>query len=143
MLLPVMSRGQRTDMAPGRVLVVEGDEQVRLFINRTLTEAGYEVVEAETVEQGLKVMHRSKEQHAIDIVLCDRQVPARSEGDPVLQFLAQRPPVPVVMLADHADLQYATQMFRQGVVDYLLKPIQAYALLHVLRHTLTLNQGQK
>jgi two-component system, response regulator FlrC len=130
-------------MAAMRVLVVESDKQVRQFINETLTQEGYEVVEADTAEQGLKAMHRSKGKQTIDVVLCNRQVPSKSEGDPLMQFLAQRPSVPVVMLADHADLHYATQMFRQGVVDYLVKPIQAYALVDVVRHTITLNQGQK
>ena len=132
-----------TIMAAMRVLVVEADKHVRQFINETLTQEGYEVVEADTAEQGLKAMHRSKEQQTIDVVLCNRQVPSKSEGDPLLRFLAQRPSVPVIMLADHADLHYATQMFRQGVADYLVKPIHPYALVHVVRHTTTLNQGQK
>ena len=126
-----------------RVLVVEGDKEVRQFINQTLTQVGYEVVEADTTERGLKAMRPTKAEETIDVVLCNWQVPSKSERDPILQFLAQRPPVPVVMLADHPDLHYATQMFRQGVVDYLVKPIHAHALVDVVRHTINLNQGQK
>ena len=138
-----ISPDKNNNMAAMRVLVVEGDKDVRQFIKETLIQEGYEVLEADTAEQGLKTIHRSKERQPIDVVLCNRQVPSKSERDPLLQFLAERPSVPVVMLADHADLHYATQMFRQGVVDYLVKPIQPYALVDVVRHTITLNQGQK
>jgi FixJ family two-component response regulator len=44
------------------------------------------------------------------------------------------------MLADHADLHYATQMFRQGVVDYLVKPVQSKALVDVIRHAIKVSQ---
>ena len=42
------------------------------------------------------------------------------------------------MLADHPDLQYATQMFRQGVMDYLVKPVQANVLGEVVRRAVKL-----
>ena len=125
------------------VLVVEYDTDVRKFIGQTLTEQGYDVVESDNVEEGIKAMHFAKGRPMIDVVLCNRQIPSKKGLDPLVQFLAQRPPVPVVMLADHPDLHYATQMFRQGVVDYLVKPIQPNALLDVVRHAIKLSEEQK
>jgi DNA-binding NtrC family response regulator len=130
-------------MAQTRVLVVEGDKGVRQFIRDTLAQKGYDIVEADNAEEGIKWMHPAKGQCQIDVVLCNRQIPSKNEQDPLLQFLTQRPPVPVVMLADHPDLHYATQMFRQGVVDYLVKPIQPNALVDVVRHAVELNARQK
>jgi two-component system chemotaxis response regulator CheY len=126
-----------------RVLVVESDKTVRQFMNETLTQKGYEVVEADTVEDGIKCMHPRKGQLPIDVVLCNRQTASTTDQDPLVQFLMHRPPVPVVMVADHPDLHYATQMFRQGVVDYLVKPIQPNALLDVVRHAIKLSAGHK
>jgi FixJ family two-component response regulator len=59
-----------------------------------------------------------------------------------MQFLGYRPAIPIVMLADHADLHYATQMFRQGVVDYLVKPVQSNALIDVIRHAIKVSKEQ-
>lgn len=126
-----------------RVLVVEGDQSVRQFMRETLTQKGYDVAEAGSVEEGIKCMHPRKGQLPIDVVLCNRQAASKTEQEPLMQFLMHRPPVPVVMVADHPDLQYATQMFRQGVVDYLVKPIQPNALLDVVRHAIELSAGQK
>ena len=129
-------------MARLRVLVVEGDQSTRQLVNQTLTQQGYDVVEAENAEKGLQAMRPAKDQRAIDVVLCNRHIQSKKEGDPVLQFLAHRPAVPVVMLADEADLHYATQMFRQGVVDYLVKPIQSNALIDVIRHAIDVSKPQ-
>jgi len=130
-------------MPPRRVLVVEGDQGVRQFINQTLTQQGYDVVEVDNAEEGIKWLQPKKGQCPIDVVLCNRQIQSKNEQDPLVQFLTHRPPVPVVMLADHPDLHYATQMFRQGVVDYLVKPIQSNALVDVVRHVVDLSVGQK
>ena len=130
-------------MPRSRVLVVEPDEDVRQFIHQTLTEKGYDVVEADNAEEGMKWMRPVIGEGPIGVVLCNRQIPSKNEQDPLVQFLTQRPPVPVVMLADHPDLHYATQMFRHGVVDYLVKPIQPNALIDVVRHAIDLNEGQK
>ncbi len=128
-------------MAQRRVLVVEGDEAVRQLVSQTLRQKGYEVLEASNAEDGIKAMRPAKSGRAIDVVLCNRQVPSQNGQDPLIQFLAQRPAVPVVMVTDHPDLHYATQMFRQGVSDYLVKPIQTNALIDVVRHAIERGQG--
>ena len=129
-------------MPRARVLVVEGNQSTRQFVNQKLTGEGYDVVEVDNVEDGLKAMRPSKGQRAIDVVLCNHQISSKKGQDPIMQFLAHRPAIPIVMLADHADLHYATQMFRQGVVDYLVKPVQSKALVDVIRHAIKRSQEQ-
>ena len=84
----------------------------------------------------MKAVRPSKGQRAVDAILCNRHISSKNGQDPIMQFLAHRPSIPIVMLADHADLHYATQMFRQGVVDYLVKPVQCNALIDVIRHAI-------
>ena len=129
-------------MPRAKILVVEGDPDTRQLASQTLTREGYDVVEVDNMEEGMKAMCPSKGQRAVDVVLCNRQVKSNSGQDPIMQFLAHRPPIPIVMLADHPDLHYATQMFRQGAVDYLVKPVQSNALIDVIRHALKVSQDQ-
>jgi two-component system chemotaxis response regulator CheY len=132
-----------TAMPRARVLVVEGDKNTRELVSQTLTAEGYDVVEVDNVEAGLKAVRHSKGQHRTpDVVLCNRQVSSKNGQDPIMQFLGHRPAIPVVMLADNADLHYATQMFRQGVVDYLVKPVQSNALIDVIQHALKAGKEQ-
>src|SRR5215467_12901325 len=109
---------KETTVSRANVLVVERDQATRQLVSQTLARAGYDVVEVDNVEEGIKAMRPSKGRRAIDVVLCNRHIPSKNGHDAIMHFLAHRPAVPVVMLADHPDLQYATQMFRQGVVDY-------------------------
>ena len=127
-------------MPRARVLVVEGDKGTRQLVSQTLTQEGYDVVEVDNIEEGLKAMRPSKGQSAVDVVLCNRQIPSKNGQDPIVQCLAHQPAIPIVMLADHADLHYATQMFRRGVVDYLVKPVQSKALIDVIRHAIKMSQ---
>jgi two-component system, chemotaxis family, chemotaxis protein CheY len=129
-------------MPPAKILVVEGDPNTRQLASQTLTREGYDVVEVDNMEEGMKAMCPSKGHRAVDVVLCNRQVKSNSGQDPIMQFLAHRPAIPIVMLADHADLHYATQMFRQGAVDYLVKPLQSNALIDVIRHAMRVSQEQ-
>ena len=130
-------------MPRAKVLVVEGDRTTRQFVCQTLTQEGYDVVEVDNLEEGMKAIRPTKGQAAIDVVLCNRKVPSKNNQDPIMQFLGQRPVVPIVMLADHADLQYATQMFRQGVVDYLVKPVQSNTLIDVIQHAIKVSREQR
>src|SRR5688572_6220648 len=129
-------------MPRAKVLVVEADKATRQLVSQTLTREGYDVVEVDNVEDGLKTMRPSKGQRAIDVVLCNRDISSKNGQDAVMQFLAHRPAIPLVILADHADLHYATQMFRQGVVDYLVKPVQSNALIDVIRHAIKMSQEE-
>jgi len=127
-------------MPRAKVLVLEVDKVTRQVVSQTLTREGYDVVEVENLEEGMKMMRPSKGQRAIDVVLCNRDVPSKNGREAIVQFLAHRPAVPIVILADRADLHYATQMFRQGVVDYLVKPVQSNALIDVIRHAIKVSQ---
>jgi two-component system, chemotaxis family, chemotaxis protein CheY len=125
-----------------KVLVVERDKATRQLVSETLTREGCDVAEVDNLEEGMKILRPSRGQRTIAVVLCNRDIPSKNGQDAVMQFLAHRPPVPIVILADHADLHYATQMFRQGVVDYLVKPIQSNALIDVIRHAIKVSQEQ-
>ena len=125
-------------MAQGTVLLVEEDKSARELMSQILKQQGYDVVEAESPEKGMEAMRPRKGQCTIDLVLCNRASLSQNDADPILQFLGQRPPVPVVLLANHPDLHHATQMFRQGVMDYLVKPVQANVLCEVVRRAVKL-----
>jgi DNA-binding NtrC family response regulator len=126
-----------------RVLVVEGDKSTRQLVSQTLTLQGYEVVEVDNIEEGMKTMRPSKgHSSSINVVLCNRDIHSKNGQDPIVQFLAHRPAVPIVILADRADLHYATLMFRQGVVDYLVKPVQSNALIDVIRHAMDVSKEE-
>ena len=123
-------------MARGKILVVDPDKLARKLIKETLTKEGYEVLDTEDGAEWLKTMNAGssgKARSAVNLILCHHQVPDLNGGHMINKFLSQCHGIPIVMLADRPDLHYAAQMFRQGVVEYLVKPLQPRILVDVVR----------
>ena len=44
--------------------------------------------------------------------------------------------MPIIVLTGYPDVQGAVSLFKQGVVDYLIKPGRAETLLHAVRRAI-------
>jgi FixJ family two-component response regulator len=61
----------------------------------------------------------------------------QSSGKEVITFIrAKLPSVPIIVLTGYPDVQAAASLFKQGVVDYLVKPAQAQTLLDSVRRAI-------
>lgn len=110
-------------MSLSRILVVDDEPDVRKSVRLTLTRAGYEVVEAEDGEQAIQVMKFGDNPLLVDTIICDLNMPTVKGMEAIAYFRSQFPSVPVIVLTGQSDIQAARSVFKQGVVDYLVKPI--------------------
>jgi two-component system chemotaxis response regulator CheY len=122
-------------MGQGRILVVDDEAHIRTTVKMVLTKAGYEVVEAEDGEKGIQAITSGDNPFMIDMILCDMQMPKLDGAAAIAHFQAQFPSVPVVVMTGHPDIQAATKLMKQGVKDYLVKPIEKEKLLTVVEET--------
>ena len=121
-------------MPLGRVLVVDDEENVRKMVRMTLTKAGFDVVEAEDGEQGIKAIRSGDNPLMVDAIFCDIFMPKINGMEAISFFLTQFPSVPVVVITGQPDIQKQTTLFKGGnVVDYLVKPIEAEKLVAVAK----------
>lgn len=125
----------------GRVLLVDDETQVRKPICLNLTKAGYEVVEAEDGDKAIEALNAADNPLMVDTILCDIRMPKINGTEAVAYFRAQYPGIPVVVLTGYPDVDMAVSLMKQGVVDYLVKPVSKEELLTVIgrnvnRHTL-------
>jgi len=118
-------------MPQGRILVVDDEENVRKTVRLTLTKAGFDVVEAADGEKGIKAITSDDNALMVDAIFCDIHMPKINGTEAIAYFRSQFPSVPVVVMTGHPDVQKATAFFKQGVVDYLVKPIEAAKLVAV------------
>jgi two-component system chemotaxis response regulator CheY len=119
-------------MGLGRILVVDDEAHIRTTVNMVLTKAGYDVVEAENGEKGIQEITSGDNSLMVDMILCDMQMPKIDGVGAIAHFQAQFPSVPVVVMTGHPDVQAATKLMKQGVKDYLVKPIEKDKLLAVV-----------
>ena len=73
------------------------------------------------------------EKHAIDIMLCDIEMPRGSGLDLLNWVRAEGHNTVAIFLTAHADFEYAKQAITLGSMDYVLKPILFSALEEVVR----------
>ena len=122
-------------MGLGRILVVDDEAHIRSTVKMVLTRAGYDVVEAEDGEKGIKAITANDNAFMVDMILCDMQMPNIDGVGAIAHFLSQFPSVPIVVMTGHPDVQSATKLMKQGIMDYLVKPIEKDKLLTVVEDT--------
>jgi DNA-binding NtrC family response regulator len=113
-----------------RILVVEDEEKLRRVLQLQLMSAGFEVDQAATAEEGLKLADRA------DMVLTDLKLP-RMDGQEFLALIRrQNAQVPVVMMTAYGSVETAVEAMKAGATDFLLKPFSLDHLMQVVHKAL-------
>jgi len=119
-------------MGNGRVLVVDDEAQIRTTVKMVLTQAGYDVVEAEDGEKAIQAIKADDNPLMVDMLLCDMQMPKLGGLGVIDYFRGQFPSVPIVVMTGYANVKDAAQLMKQGIVDYLVKPVEKSKLVGVV-----------
>jgi len=117
----------------GRVLVVDDEVQVRKPIYLNLTKAGYEVVEASDGQQAIEALNSGDNPLMVDTILCDIRMPKINGAEAIAYFQSQYPSIPVIVMTGYPDVELAVSLMKQGVLDYLVKPVSRDELVTVIR----------
>jgi len=120
-------------MAEGRVLVVDDEPDVRRTIRIALTKAGFDVVEAEDGQAGIEAIRSGDNPLAVDTIICDMQMPKVNGMEAIAYFRQQFPSVPVIVFTGNPDFKDANELFKQGIVEYLTKPIESEKLVAAVK----------
>jgi DNA-binding NtrC family response regulator len=126
----------RTSMVMGRVFIVDDEAHVRKTVGLALTQGGYEVFEAADGEEAMAAIQSYPTGFSVHAIICDIELPKVNGHDLIAFIRAKLPSVPVIVLTGYPDVQGATALFKQGVVDYLIKPAQAQTLLDAVRRAI-------
>ena len=123
-------------MLMGRVFIVDDDENVRKTLGLVLKQSGYEVLEAADGEEAIAAIESYSTDFSLQVIICDIDLP-KVNGHDVIAFIREKlPMVPVIVLTGYPDVQGAASLFKQGVVDYLIKPGRAQTLLDAVRRAI-------
>ncbi|HET8622601.1 MAG TPA: ATP-binding protein [Gemmatimonadales bacterium] len=116
------------------ILVSEDDAVVRLLAVRTLSEAGYTVLEAATAAAGLELA--AAHPGPIHLLLTDVVMPGGSGRDLAEALLPRWPHLRVIFMSGYT----SDVVLRRGVVEesvrFLAKPFSPLALAHAVRREL-------
>jgi two-component system response regulator AtoC len=117
------------------ILVIDDEEAIRLFLQATLEDEGYDVLTAATGGEGLELAR----DRVPDLVLLDLMLPDMS-GIQVLGGLkSSMPHICVVMITSYRETDTAVQAMKLDAFDYVNKPINLDRLLKVMAKALESN----
>jgi DNA-binding response OmpR family regulator len=120
--------------AKARILAIDDDETMRWLLKETLATKGYEVLTAESGEQGFSLAVESKP----DLILLDMMMPVMN-GYATLKKLKDKPAtksIPVIMVTAVGGEYDKKLASSQGVAAYVTKPIDFPSLLVELKRHL-------
>ena len=124
-----MALGMHIKDAKGRVLVIDDEPEVRKIVHLALEKNGYDVVEAEDGEKAIEVIRSGDNPLLTDVIICDVRMPKINGVEAVAFFREQFPSVPIIVLTGYPDMQLATSFIKQGVMEYLVKPVEKEKLV--------------
>lgn len=114
--------------SPLKVLVVDDDEAVLRFHQRTLENAGYAVKATMSGKQATALLSRE----IFDAMVSDIHIPDL-DGISLLREIGQRDvDLPVVLITGSATVSTAVDAIEHGVFKYLQKPVGTKQLLRVV-----------
>jgi two-component system KDP operon response regulator KdpE len=120
--------------------MIEDEAQMRRFLRASLTHAGYQLLEAETAEQGLM---QAAAQNP-DLVLLDLGLPDL-DGLVVTERLRQWATMPIIVISARGQESDKIKALDSGADDYLTKPFGVGELLArirvALRHAAKTDEG--
>ena len=121
-----MSEGQK------HLLIVDDENALREAIPERLADHGFVVEQAASGEQALQRLA----DFAFDILITDLRLPG-IDGRKVIDAALERYPeiIPIV-ITGYGTVKDAVEAIKQGAADFITKPFQFDALLHVLRSAL-------
>ncbi|GJL54463.1 MAG: hypothetical protein NPIRA02_15950 [Nitrospirales bacterium] len=128
-----MSESKSAGMFSGResqglVLVVDDEPDVRKVVRMTLEKSGYEVLEAEDGEKAIEEVKKGENSMLLSLIITDIRMPNMNGIDVINYYRKEWPSVPLIVLTGFPDMDMATSMLKHGIVDYLVKPVEAEKL---------------
>lgn len=108
-----------------RILLVEDEESIRKFTKINLSQAGFEILEAETGEEGIEIARREKP----EILVLDLMLPGISGYEVCETLRTEMPQIGIIMLTAKSQEIDKILGLEKGADDYMIKPFNPKELV--------------
>jgi two-component system response regulator AtoC len=112
-----------------KILIIDDDAGLRKSLSLILSDADYEVIQAEDGEMGLAVAT----EEAPDLVLCDVRMPKLGGLEFLEAYRAAGGTALVLVMTAYGSLDLAMEAMKKGAYDYIPKPFGADDVLLIVR----------
>lgn len=116
----------------GRIMVVDDEVEVRKITRMCLEQVGYQVIEAENGEQAIQLIKEGDNPVLLDAIITDINMPKVNGLEAIHFFQREWPHVPLIVMTGEPQLESAKELLKQGIVDYLVKPVDKEKLVNTV-----------
>jgi DNA-binding NtrC family response regulator len=103
-----------------RILVVDDEISLTAFLNRILTQVGYQVKPANSGIKALGIIG----DFSPNLVITDLKMPDISGLDLLRKVRSERSEIDFIILTAYATVENAVEAMKEGALDYLIKPLK-------------------
>ena len=107
------------------ILLVDDEDTIRLFLEKTLRDEGYEALTAATGEEALAAAFEKLP----DLILLDLKLPDMNGIEVLKRIKEEIPEICVIMLTAFGDIETAVSAMKKGAFDFVSKPVNLEQLL--------------
>lgn len=117
-------------MSANTILLVDDQKNTLKVLSAILKDEGYEVVPA---AGGSEALNTFKHREDVDLVLSDLKMPSMDGIELYRRMGEIREPPPFIIMTAYGTVKSAVQAMRDGVSNYLIKPLDFEELLIVVK----------
>src|SRR6185503_5268361 len=115
-----------------KVLVIDDEEGIRNVLKRTLTAVGFDVVSAETGEEGTNVFRRER----VDIVVVDMVLPKKDGVETIMDIRRGFPQAKFIAMSGEKNAEMLGLAEKVGAQKRLTKPFTRQQLIGAIEEVL-------
>ncbi|MBW1811270.1 MAG: response regulator [Deltaproteobacteria bacterium] len=118
-----------------QIIVIDDDEQVRLWLKLALERAGHEVLDARDGQQGIKLLRNNP----ADLVITDIVMPEKEGIETIIELRNQFPDLKIIAISGggrNLPENYLDMAAKLGADRTFTKPIQREELLDAIKDLL-------
>lgn len=112
------------------ILVVDDEVEVRNVIRLQLSGTRFAVLEAEEGGQAIDLLNDNA--LTVDVIICDVRMPKIGGVEAIAYFRKEFPSTPIIVLTGFPDVDLAVKFLKEGVVEYLVKPVEKEKLIEAV-----------
>lgn len=118
-----------------KIMLVEDEEAVRAFSSRALEKKGYDVVQANSGVEGLRIFKEQAE--SVDLIISDIIMPELGGFELIEEIQKTNPDIRVIFISGYAEEQFADKFDTySGNITFLPKPYTLQELVDKVRDML-------
>ena len=120
-----------------KVLIIDDDDDLRYSLKRVLSGRQYEVIEADSGENGLV----KAERHSPHVILLDNRMGGMSGMEALQHLRGINPNAMIILMTAYGTTQTTIEAMKFGAFDYIMKPFDLKKILTLTESAIAASKG--